>query len=87
WKLSLYLDGSRELYNMAADPDEWENRSGDPACEKIESDLYRRVVAFWCPDEQRDRVQRTPKVRRQKHCFPYSNQFMSGDGIVFSGRP
>ena len=87
WKLSLYLDGSRELYNMAADPDEWENRSGDPACEEIESDLYRRVVAFWCPDEQRDRVRRTPKVRRQKHCFPYSNQFMSGDGIVFSGRP
>jgi choline-sulfatase len=87
WKFSLYLDSSRELYNLADDPDEWDNRSGDPACAEIEAELHRQVVDFWRPEEQDERVRRTPKVKRQKHCFTYSNQFMSGDGIVFSGRP
>jgi choline-sulfatase len=87
WKFSLYLDGSRELYNLADDPDEWDNRSGDRACAEIETELCQQVVEFWHPEEQNERVRRTPKVKRQKHCFAYSNQFMSGDGIVFSGRP
>ena len=30
WRLIHYQDGSEELYDHAADPDEWRNLSGDP---------------------------------------------------------
>jgi hypothetical protein len=31
WRLIHYQDGSEELYDHAADPDEWHNRAGDRA--------------------------------------------------------
>ena len=38
-----YADGSEELYDHDADPDEWHNLAGDPRFESVKSDLKRWV--------------------------------------------
>ena len=35
WRYIRYADGSEELYDMEADPDEWHNLAGDPAMTKV----------------------------------------------------
>src|SRR5262249_48764592 len=39
-----YADGSEELYDMVADPNEWTNLAGDPAHAATKQDL-----AHWLP--------------------------------------
>ncbi len=87
WKYCSYLDGTAELYNLADDPGEWENLSGRADKADLERKLRERADQFWRPEKYLERMESTPKVARHKHCSEFSNQFISGDGLVFNGRP
>lgn len=43
WKLNQYLDGGRELYDLANDPGEKVNLAGSPDHAEIESEMYARL--------------------------------------------
>lgn len=87
WKFNLYLDGATELYDLDADPGERTNLAADPAHESLCKDLRTRVENFWAPDDMRSRYDATPRMPREKHFYPYSNQFLVGDGTIFDARP
>lgn len=43
WKLNVYLEGGRELYDLEEDPHELHNRAGDPELAPVESGLEERI--------------------------------------------
>ncbi|MCL5270009.1 MAG: hypothetical protein M1457_05540, partial [bacterium] len=69
------------------DPGEWNSLAADPAARDVAAALRAEVIAFWRPAEQLARAARTPKAEREKHFYPYSNQFMLGGGAVANARP
>jgi choline-sulfatase len=85
WKYCLYLDRSAELYDLEADPHEMRNLAGTGVA--IGEELKERVVAFWEPEQQSRRYQRATRVPREKHFYPFANQFLLGDGTVVDARP
>lgn len=87
WKYNTYLDGAEELYDLAADPGEWNNLAAAPACRGVRDELRARVLAFWEPAQQLARYEARPRMARQKHFYEFSNQFMLGDGAVIDARP
>jgi len=87
WKYNHYLDGDDELYNLKDDPMERKNLITDPAHAALAETLKNRVIAFWEPDKQYERYNRTPMMYKQKDAHEFSNQFMLGAGLVFDGRP
>lgn len=49
WKL-VYYDGQEpQLFNLAEDPDELDDRAGDPGCRQIRCELTQRVIDGWNP--------------------------------------
>ncbi|MAQ82706.1 MAG: hypothetical protein CMH12_05680 [Maritimibacter sp.] len=87
WKYALYLDGSEELYDLSADPDEWTDLAGAPATAALRDELRQTVRDFWQPESFRARYDATPRMPHEKHFYPYSNQYLTGDGRVFDARP
>jgi arylsulfatase A-like enzyme len=51
WRYIHYADGSEELYDMQADPNEWKNLAGDPLFSDVKRDL-----AKWLPKVNRKPV-------------------------------
>lgn len=49
--------------------------------------LRDRVVRFWEPELQLTRYQETPRMRRKKHFYWWSNQFVGAGGAIYNGRP
>ena len=43
WKLNVYLEGGRELYDLEQDPHELHNRAGEPELAPVESELEARI--------------------------------------------
>ena len=41
WRYIRYADGSEELYNRDADPEEWINISRDPGYDVVKHDLIK----------------------------------------------
>lgn len=87
WKYCRYLDKGEELYNMLDDPDEWNNLAGDNRYHDLKECLRKKVEEFWKPEEQIERYNKTPIMKREKHFYEYSNQFMLGDGTIADARP
>jgi len=87
WKYNTYLDGAEELYDLAADPGEWQNLAAAPAHRAVRNALRRRVLAFWEPEKQLARYEARPRMSRQKHFYEFSNQFLLGNGAVIDARP
>lgn len=87
WKYCYYLDGCEELYDLDADPGEWDNLASSSACKDVREAFLRRIEKFWCPDTYLQRLQATPIARREKHFYEFSNQFMLGNGTVADARP
>ncbi|CAA9550159.1 MAG: hypothetical protein AVDCRST_MAG88-709, partial [uncultured Thermomicrobiales bacterium] len=44
WKLVYYQGGEGELYDLAGDPGELENRYDDPSCAAVRADLTRALL-------------------------------------------
>lgn len=82
FKYNYYLNGEEELYDLLADPDELNDISASTDC----SEYRRRVVEFWKPEDQLNRYAETPMMKKEKHWYPYSNQFMSA-GAIFDAMP
>jgi choline-sulfatase len=87
WKFNYYLDGHHELYNLAEDPNEFENRVNDPSHSDLVRDLSKKIEDFWEPDKQVGRYNGAPRMSREKHFYEFSNQFVLGNGQVVDGRP
>lgn len=87
WKYNTYLDGAEELYDLEADPGEWRNLSASSDHRAVRDALRARVLAFWKPDHQLARYEACPRMSRQKHFYPYSNQFVLGEGGIVDARP
>ena len=87
WKYATYLDGAEELYDMAADSGEWENLAADPGMKDVVGSLRAQVQAFWKPEKHLERLAATPRAKREKHFYEFSNQFMLGNGAVANARP
>ena len=45
WKLNVYLEGGRELYDLEGDPHELENRAGEAATVDVERELLAKLDA------------------------------------------
>jgi len=50
WKLNYYHHQGMELFDLACDPQERENRSDDPACAAVKEELLGLLMAGWDPD-------------------------------------
>ena len=87
YKYCYYIDGSEELYDLSQDPGEVKNLSSEAGYETLVSEYRTIVKDFWKPDEYQERVSATPIMSKEKHFYPYSNQFSTGDGRVLDGRP
>lgn len=87
WKYNYYLDGSEELYDMISDPGEWNNLAGSHYYKEVLQELRKKVKDFWQPEKQLDRYHKTPMVKREKHFYQFSNQFILSDGTIIDARP
>ncbi len=87
WKYNYYIDGAEELYNMEKDPGEQKNLVQEQIYREIVDELRQKLLNFWKPEIQQKRICSTPKVPNQKHWYQYSNQFITGNGTIFDGRP
>jgi choline-sulfatase len=72
---------------MQEDPGEWHNLADEPVVHDIVAGLNDQIRNFWKPDQYDERLASTPKARREKHFYEFSNQFMLGNGIVSNARP
>ena len=85
WKYCYYLDGSEELYDIENDPDEYINVISSN--KELAKNFKEKTIAFWKPEEYLDRLAKTPIMSKEKHFYPYSNQFITGDGKILDARP
>jgi choline-sulfatase len=46
WKLTMYENGDRELYNLREDPREWRNRAGESEVKEVEEKLAAEITRF-----------------------------------------
>ncbi|MBI3884610.1 MAG: sulfatase-like hydrolase/transferase [Opitutae bacterium] len=53
WRYIRYADGSEELYDHAADPNEWHNLAREPASRTIRQELAARLPQFNAPEAPR----------------------------------
>ena len=57
WKL-VYYHGYHDpqLFNLADDPDERDDRANDPRCRSVREELMRRALEHWDPDRIAERM-------------------------------
>lgn len=87
WKYCYYLDGSEELYDLEADPEEVNDLCSQPEIGDLIGGFRKIAIDFWKPEEYPERLARTPKMSREKHFYEFSNQFITGDGRIIDARP
>ncbi len=87
YKFNYYLDKKHELYDMLNDAKELNNLYGNEDYKEISDVMIKKIEDFWQPEKQLDRYNSTPMMDYQKDKYFYSNQFITGDGVVFDARP
>ncbi len=87
YKYNYYLQGKHELYDVLEDVKEENNLIDCPELEEIAAKMRKKIEVFWKPEKQIERYQNCPKMEKEKHFYPYSNQFITADGMIFNGRP
>jgi choline-sulfatase len=58
WKLVYYHGYPCQLFDLDADPDELQDRAGDPAHASVRDALLERLLADWDPEEVAGRMRR-----------------------------
>ncbi len=56
WKLNYYHGFEPQLFNLAEDPHELQDRNGDPSCKSIRDEMMDRVLDGWDPNWVRERM-------------------------------
>ena len=56
WKLNYYHGFEPQLFNLADDPQELNDRAQDPSCRGVREEMMDRVLDGWDPDHIRDRM-------------------------------
>ena len=51
WKMVYYHGQEPQLFNLAEDPYEMDNRAGDPGCRRLREELRREILRGWNPDD------------------------------------
>ena len=87
WKYCYYIDGSEELYDLENDPGEHKNLEPYIEYSALMGEFHKIVTDFWKPDEYLKRLSMTPIMSGEKHVYPFSNQFVTGDGRILDARP
>jgi choline-sulfatase len=64
WKYAYYHGEPSELYDLATDPQEFDNRAGQPEVAAVEGALRRRLLADWDPDAVEGEVRRSQRARQ-----------------------
>ena len=54
WKLIHYRDFRPELFNLAEDPEETNNRADDPVCAQVLADMEQELRSICDPAEMND---------------------------------
>ena len=57
WKLNYYNGFEPQLFNLVEDPQELDDRAGDPSCKAIRDEMTHRVLDGWNPENVRERMQ------------------------------
>lgn len=86
-KYCYYIDGSEELYDLAADPDELNDLASNEKYTELVLKYRKTVKDFWKPEEYMERLAATPIMCKEKHFYEFSNQFITGDGRILDARP
>lgn len=63
WKYAYYHGEPSELYDLATDPQEFDNRAGRPEVAAVEGALRRRLLADWDPAAVEGEVRRSQRAR------------------------
>ena len=94
WKL-VYYHGYHDpqLFNLADDPDELDDRANDPRCRSVREALMRRALEHWDPDliASRMRVLKREQdlmVQWARNTDPPDHATLGpspGDGLRFAG--
>lgn len=64
YKLIYSHEEAPELYDLETDPQELNNLSADPACQKIRDDLIEQLLARWNPAALDRRIRQSQRERR-----------------------
>ncbi|MCF7943326.1 MAG: sulfatase-like hydrolase/transferase [Spirochaetia bacterium] len=84
YKYVYYLDGTEELYDLQEDPQEKKNIAEQKG--HLAKGFKQSIIDFWQPDMQEQRYHSNPKSVREKHFYPYSNQYCL-NGKVADAKP
>lgn len=87
YKYCYYINEEQELFDLINDPEEYNNLYEDMKNTQLVKDFRNKVIQFFQPNNYHKRLGDTPIMHKEKHFYPYSNQFMIGDGIVVDGKP
>ena len=64
WKYAYYHGEPSELYDLLTDPQEFNNRAGEPEVAAVEGALRRRLLADWDPAAVELAARRSPRARQ-----------------------
>ena len=56
WKLNYYHGFEPQLFNLAEDPHELNDRAQDPSCKDVRDEMLDRVLNGWDPDHIAERM-------------------------------
>ncbi len=79
WKCSYYHGERPELFNLAEDPDEMQDRSGSPEAKEILDSMTAEVLAGWDPEELQADMDRCDAMRKVVNAAPRDPTVAAGE--------
>ncbi len=79
WKCIYYHREGTELYDLALDPQEMNDRSGDPDCRAVLGSMISEILAKWDPEKLQADMDRITKQRALVHAAPQDAGRLEGE--------